>query len=195
MLKRLPLALVCLRALLAPAMPILAACRPEPAIFAACLSATVLSDFFDGVIARRLGVATAGLRRLDSIADTIFYLGALAAVWMLHPDVIRGNAVPLAILLVLEAGKYILDFLKFGREASYHMWSSKLWGLVLFLAFFMVLVAGRAVPWVGLAVIVGILSDVEGLLISVLLPVWRHDVPSVVHAWRIRPLSSTAGRR
>jgi phosphatidylglycerophosphate synthase len=186
MLNKVPLALVCLRILLAPVMLALAVYRPEPAGFAACLIAAFLSDFFDGVIARRLGIATPGLRRLDSCADSIFCFSALAAVWMLHPAVIYGYAVPLAILLLLEISRYILDIFKFRREASYHMWSSKLWGLTLFLGFFMLLVMGQSVPWVGVTLVAGIVSDIEGLIISVLLPTWRHDVPSLVHAWKIR---------
>lgn len=78
-LERLPLALVCLRFMLAPVVLLLAAYHPEPAAFAVCLAAAFLSDFLDGVIARRLGVATPGLRRLDSCADTAFCLAALAA--------------------------------------------------------------------------------------------------------------------
>ena len=35
-----------------------------------------LSDIFDGVMARRLGIATATLRRLDSVADAPFYVAA-----------------------------------------------------------------------------------------------------------------------
>lgn len=195
MLHRLPLALVLSRILLlTPAMLLLAYYRPVAWAFAVCLSAAFLSDFFDGVIARRLGVATAGLRRLDSLADTIFCLAAVSAVWWLHPTVIRAYAVPLVILLTLELARYALDLLKFHREASYHMWSSKLWGLSLFLAFFMLLVVGQMVPWVGVAAAIGIVSDTEGLLISLVLPVWRHDVPSLVHAWRIKTHLSADSR-
>lgn len=193
-LNKLPLALVCLRVLLAPVMVALAAYWPASRAFAICLIAAFLSDYFDGVVARRLGVATPGLRRLDSFADTIFCLSALAAVWMLHPTMIQTVALPLTILFALEIGRYILDFFKFHREASYHMWGSKLWGLSLFLAFFMLLGVGQAVPWVAVAVVLGIVSDVEGLCISLVLPVWRHDVPSVVHAWRIKALLSADNR-
>mgnify|MGYP006920663574 CR=1 FL=1 len=39
---------------------------------------------------------------------------------------------------------------------------------------------------VALAIYVGILSDLEGLAISMLLREWQTDVPSFVHALRIR---------
>lgn len=186
--------LVYLRLLLAPVLLILAVYRPAPTAFGVCLALALFSDFFDGVIARRLGVATVGLRRLDSFADTAFCSSAALAVWMLRPEVIRERWLILAILVVLETVRYALDFIKFRREASYHMWSAKLWALVLFLAFFAVLVEGGGGVWVDAAVLLGIGSDLEGIAISLLLPTWQHDVPSLVHAWRIRALSSPDGR-
>lgn len=193
-LRRLPLILVYLRLLLAPVLLLLAAYRPAPTAFGICLALALLSDFFDGVIARRLGVVTAGLRRLDSFADTVFCSSAAIAVWVLHPEVIRERRFILVALVTLEVARYALDLLKFRREASYHMWSAKLWALVLFLAFFMVLVEGDGGLWVDAAILLGIGSDLEGIAISLLLPAWQHDVPSLVHAWRIRTLSSPDGR-
>jgi CDP-diacylglycerol--glycerol-3-phosphate 3-phosphatidyltransferase len=181
-----PLALTGLRVALGPTVIVLALVWPHPGAFGSCLLAAFLSDVFDGVLARKLGVATAMLRRLDSIADTIFYLAALLAVWILHPEVILENLVLLTVLVGLELARYALDFWKFGREASYHMWTAKLWGIALFLGFFSILVMGNEGLPATLAIAVGIIADVEGLLISMLLPSWHHDVPSVAHAWRIR---------
>src|SRR5262245_8786729 len=128
---KLPLALTALRALLAPVVVALPLWWPSHAAFGACLIAAFLSDVFDGVIARHLGIATPGLRRLDSIADTLFYVAAVCAAWHLYPQVIRDHGVALGVLVALELARYAFDLAKFRREASYHMWSSKLWGLVL----------------------------------------------------------------
>ena len=185
-LTRVPLALVYLRFLLAPVMLLLAVYQPLPAAFAVCLVAAFLSDFLDGVIARRLGVATTDLRRLDSCADTVFWLAALAAAWIRYPQVIHEHWLPMLSLLLLEALRNLLDLIKFRREASYHMWSAKLWALTLFLAFVMLLAVGEASPWVSIAIAVGLLSDMEGLLISLVLTRWQHDVPTLAHVWRLR---------
>lgn len=184
--KAIPLSLTALRLILAPLTLALAAYAPSPAGFAVCLIAALLSDIFDGVIARRLGVATPGLRRLDSIADTLFYAACIGALWLLYPRTLAAHAALLLVLLGLELLRYGFDLLKFGREASYHMWSSKLWGLLLFLAFFSLLVLGRDGRLVDAAIVAGIVTDLEGLLISALLPRWRSDVPSMFHAGRIR---------
>lgn len=51
---------------------------------------------------------------------------------------------------------------------------------------------GVSHPFVGITVILGLIAQIEGLLISVALPVWTHDVPTLIHALRIR--NSRAGR-
>lgn len=189
LLRAIPILLIGLRAALAPILLGLALGWPRPEAFAICLALALLSDYFDGVIARRLDIATASLRRLDSAADTLFCLAALGAVWILEPQVLHAHIATLGILLMLELGRHAFDLIKFGREASYHMWSSKLWALALFLAFFMLLVLGEDGPWVMAAIGLGILSDLEGLTISLLLPRWRHDVPTFIHAWRLHTAS------
>ncbi|GAB4061714.1 CDP-alcohol phosphatidyltransferase family protein [Uliginosibacterium sediminicola] len=183
---QLPLLLTALRAALAPLLLWLAWFWPDPAAFAGCLLIAFLSDVFDGVIARRLGVATVALRRLDSIADSVFYVAAMCAVWHLHPAAITEHPYLLGTLLALELARYLFDFIKFRREAAYHMWSSKLWGIGLFAGFLGILAGGNTGWAVWLAALPGILADIEGLAISAILPQWRNDVPSVLHAWRLR---------
>jgi hypothetical protein len=136
-----------------------------------------------------MNVATPNLRRFDSIADSIFYLAALFASWHLHPAVVRANFPALAALASLECSRYVFDLIKFRREASYHMWSSKLWGIFLFVGFFSLLALGRGGLLVSMAIYTGILADIEGFAISTLLPEWRSDVPSLLHALRLRQSS------
>jgi phosphatidylglycerophosphate synthase len=185
-----PLLLTLLRAGLAPVIVLLALVLPSPAAFAACLIAAVLSDYFDGVVARHLGIATPNLRRLDSIADSLFYLSALFAAWWLYPQALAERLGPLAVLIGLEILRYVFDYAKFRREASYHMWSAKLFGVALFLGFFALLVFASDGLLVSLAIYVGIVSDIEGLAISFVLREWRTDVPSIFHALRLRHTAS-----
>ena len=185
-MRHIPLALTTLRALLAPVVVLLALTWPVPWAFAVCLVVAFLSDLFDGIIARRLGVATPGLRRLDSIADSIFYVAALFAAWHLHRSALRDHVAGLGILAALELARYAFDLRKFGKEASYHMWSSKLWGLALFAGFFALLVFGEERVAVPIAIWLGVVADIEGLAISVTLREWRNDVPTIFHARRLR---------
>jgi CDP-diacylglycerol--glycerol-3-phosphate 3-phosphatidyltransferase len=179
-----PITLTCLRGSLAPVVVLLAIAYPSPAAFGACLIVALVSDVLDGVVARRLRVATSNLRRLDSIADTIFYLSIGFASWYLHPTVIADHLVAVVALLALELTRHAFDIVKFGREASYHMWSSRLWGIALFGGSYSLLVLGSDGVAVTAAIYLGIVADVEGLIISIILPEWKNDVPTVVHAWR-----------
>lgn len=186
MLRHTPLALTLLRALLAPVVVLLAITVPSPTAFAICLIVAFLSDVFDGIIARRLGVATPMLRRMDSIADSLFYVAAMFAAWHLHAQIILDHLPSLLALAGLEITRYVVDLVKFRQEASYHMWSSKLWGIFLFLGFFTILVFGKSNVLVDLAIWLGIVADLEGLAISAVLRRPLTDVPSIVHALKRR---------
>jgi CDP-diacylglycerol--glycerol-3-phosphate 3-phosphatidyltransferase len=186
---KIPVGLTLLRAALGPLVLLCALLKPMAAVFGACLVVAFLSDVFDGVIARRLQIATARIRRLDSIADSVFYVSAGIAAFLLYPQAVRQRAAPLAVLVALELLRYAVDYAKFRRETAYHMWSSKAWGLALFAGFLSLLGFGHAGMPVSLAIYAGIVADVEGLLISLVLPHWRHDVPTVLHALRMRRAS------
>ena len=100
---------------------------------------------------------------------------------------VRGAWIPgsLTALRGLELVRCGFDNLKFRREAAYHMWSSKAWGISLFAGFYGLLVHGNAGLLAALPIYVGIAADLEGLVISAILREWRADVPSFVHALRI----------
>jgi CDP-diacylglycerol--glycerol-3-phosphate 3-phosphatidyltransferase len=68
------------------------------------------------------------------------------------------------------------------------MWSSKLWGIFLFVGFFSLLALDTPGLPVTLAIYVGIIADIEGLAISLILPEWKTDVPTFFHALRIRSI-------
>jgi CDP-diacylglycerol--glycerol-3-phosphate 3-phosphatidyltransferase len=151
----------------------------------------LLSDIYDGVLARRLGTETTLLRRADSAADTLFYVCAAWAAWILNPNSVRSVWGILAALLGLELFRYLFDFLKFHREASYHAYSAKTWGLFLSLAVILLLAYNIAGRLLLVALWLGILANIEGLAISMILPVWSHDVRSVVHAFKLRSRGSS----
>jgi len=159
---------------------------PSRAALGLCLSVAFLSDVFDGMLARHLKLATPALRRLDSGADTLFYLAVAWAAWHLYPAALARRAWLLGLLGLLEVARYGLDLWRFGREASYHSWSAKLFGIALFAACFSLLALGRDNFTLTAAIGCGIFADAEGLAISLVLRHWRTDVPTLVHALRLR---------
>jgi len=179
------LALTLLRLALAPVIVALGLTRSGGVAIAILLVIGFLSDVFDGVVARRTGTATPILRRLDSTVDTVFYLGVAVAAWLLHRAEIR-SLLPLIILVIAtELGTNALCWLRFRREASYHAWSARAFGLALFAALLMLFAAGSPALLVP-AIVVGLLSHVENAAITLVLPEWRYDVRSLFVAWQIR---------
>jgi len=61
-----PLCLTGLRALFAPVLVLLAIYAPNRFAFGVCLSVGFVSDIFDGLIARRLNIATPKMCRRSS---------------------------------------------------------------------------------------------------------------------------------
>jgi len=186
------LALTLLRLALAPVVVTLGLTRGSGVAVAILLVIGFLSDVFDGVVARRTGTATPILRRLDSMVDTVFYLGIAVAAWMLH----RAELRPLLPLMLLVTGTEFatnaLCWLRFRREASYHAWSARLFGVVLFAGLLLLFATGSRALIVP-AIVLGLLSHLENAAITFVLPEWRHDVRSLLAAWRIRQAQARAG--
>jgi CDP-diacylglycerol--glycerol-3-phosphate 3-phosphatidyltransferase len=183
--RRAALALTWLRLALAPVLVGIGIGRRAGWTAAVVVVAGFLSDVFDGVVARRHGASTADLRRLDSTVDTIFYLAVAFCAWRLHPDALRPYLTYIVILIGTEVLNYVTAIVRLGREASYHAWTARLFGLVLFIALCILLASGSG-ALLPLAIAAGFVSHAENLAITLVLPEWRHDVPSVLHAWRIR---------
>ncbi len=146
----------------------------------------LVDDIFDGVLARRWGCDTPALRLSDTLADTIFYLGVAAALWIREPDVLRENWVLLANLFVTEGARYGFDIWKFGKGSSYHTYLAKSWGLVMGVAVIGTLSFGGLHWLLTISIVLGIVCNAEGLAMSLLLPRWQNDVKTLAAAWRLR---------
>jgi CDP-diacylglycerol--glycerol-3-phosphate 3-phosphatidyltransferase len=174
------------RAVLGPVLIAGAACSWNGFALAGMVVAALVSDIYDGVLARRWRCDTAGVRLFDSMADTVFYLCTAAALWVSEPQLWRSYGGLLVVLLVMEAVRFAFDFVKFGKPASYHSYLAKMWGLVMAVAVIGVFALDRSNVLVPAALVLGILCNVEGMAMSAMMPVWRKDVKTLVEAWRIR---------
>lgn len=146
----------------------------------------VLSDIFDGVIARRLGVSTASLRSADSWADRWLYVCVALAAWVAHKETILAFQVPLVTVLGLQGLWWIVNLVKYGKPACYHTYSAKLWGISLLVAAIALFGAGYGGITLWIAVLLGCVHTLEEIAMTLVLPTWHHDVLSIVHAIRLR---------
>lgn len=188
------LTLTVIRLLLGPAMVFVAGWDGDGWILSAAVVAATLSDIFDGKVARRFGVATSGLRRFDSMADTVFYIGAGIALWLRHSDILRARLLLIVVFVVMQVGGHLLDLWKFGRDTSYHTWSGRLFGVLLGIATTFIFWSGHGGSWFTLALIAGIVAHLDAFVITMILPEWQHDVHTIRNALRLRRVITMRGR-
>ena len=187
-MKKLPVLLILFRLVLGPVMIFLTYTYADAIrlVLVILLLLGILSDIFDGIIARSARVSSEKLRRMDSQTDLIFWLCAGWCAWLLNPEIITTNKYAIITILVMEGMTYVFSIVKFGKETCTHALLSKLWGITLFIVFVSILGFGYGGVPLALAIILGIISHLDVYLIILLLPRWTHDVPSCYHAWLIR---------
>jgi phosphatidylglycerophosphate synthase len=179
-----PFSLVIFRLVLAPVMLIWAWQTHQSGWFlVTCLWAGMISDIFDGIIARKLGTATNSLRKWDANVDIVFWLAAGICIWMLNGQLLKDHLWFIVVLFVLEPVSDLINFVKFRKSGCAHNWLSKTWGLLL-LVTFTFLLAGKQPLWLfRICLVTGLLSQLDRIIISSLLPGPECDIPSCYHAW------------
>jgi CDP-diacylglycerol---glycerol-3-phosphate 3-phosphatidyltransferase len=178
-IRHLPFSLTSLRLLLGPIALACALAGVTRFIYLPILIAATLSDIFDGILARKFGVATPALRRYDSITDIIYYLFILAVAWILCKPVIAGNLWLIALMLLSEAGCISICFFRFGKFPATHSWLAKFYGLCL-LAGFIALLAFNAGSWVIIALAaVALVTNSEIIAMHLIAKSPPVDVPCI----------------
>ncbi|MCW3159912.1 CDP-alcohol phosphatidyltransferase family protein [Chryseobacterium oryctis] len=187
-MKAIPYLLIAVRFVLAPIILSLAYFKEKNSsvLILSLMYLGLLTDIFDGIIARKVGVSSEKLRRLDSQTDLIFWLSLGFSSYFLNPELIKNEWQGIVLIFVMEAFCYVVSIWKFGKETCTHAFLSKMWGLSLLIAF-TYLIGFQQTGWaLNLAVILGFISHIDVILIILLLPKWQYDVPSSYHAWKIR---------
>ncbi len=184
---KIPFALILLRLLLAPVVVIVAVFYPAHIylIGIACCVA-IVSDVLDGVIARRLGIATEQLRIWDSIIDSVFWLSACWCVWISFPLFVLQYKWLIIVLVSMELLPDIIYLFRFGRMGCAHSYGAKFFSLFIFILFCCLFFANYTGIIFWIATVLGILANTDEILIAILLPSRICDVPSSYHARLIR---------
>ena len=186
-MSRLPVALTLFRLVAGVALLPLVLWRVPAWLLVALLVTGLFSDIADGIIARHLGVATLALRRLDTRADMIFYGCAVAAA-LVYASFPLARLWPwLAAYGLLFVARNLVDYLRYRASPSYHMWSGKLWSVVLFVHLVILFCGAHAFFLLPLAFALYALNAVEGIVASLVLPQPSSDIPTLWHVFARRP--------
>lgn len=190
---RIPWMMAAARVALGPLVAAGARCNWSGTALAAMVAAALISDIYDGILARRWRCDTAAIRLFDSMADTFFYLCTGVALWTARPEVFRSNAKLVAALLAAELLRFAFDFGKFGKPGSYHSWMAKSWGLVLATAVMLTLATRFGHSLLAAALLMGIACNLENLAMSLILREWTRDVLTLRMAWQLRQAGTCGG--
>lgn len=170
-----PNALSVARALAVPVLMVLAL-RGERAAFTWVLIPALLSDVFDGLIARLFALESKLGAILDSVADSLLMFVCVYGIWVFHPEVIREHAWLCGTAVGLWALEDLLALLRYRRLSSFHTYLSKI--VANLLGFFIgwLFLFGFE-PWMlYLAAGSSIVASLEEIVLLWLLPQWRSDV-------------------
>jgi CDP-diacylglycerol--glycerol-3-phosphate 3-phosphatidyltransferase len=179
-----PVALTTLRLLLGPLALACAWFGWPRWLFAPILVIATASDIYDGVLARRFGVATPALRRYDSVTDLTYYLFILAATWLLCRAAIADHWLAVSALVASELATVAISLVRFRTFPATHSWLAKFYGLSLFGVVVALLVFDASGSVIVALAVVGLVTNAE--IIAILC--WSSDapvdVPSIVRMRR-----------
>ncbi|MFN3488257.1 MAG: CDP-alcohol phosphatidyltransferase family protein [Emticicia sp.] len=150
------------------------------------LTIGLLTDIFDGIIARHLKISTQKLRRLDSNIDQIFFLSVIAATYIQCPEFFKSNTTKLIILSGFEGLTYIICFLKFKKEIATHTIGAKIWTLFLFATLIEIILRCQSNIIFDFCFWIGLVTRTEIILIILILKQWTNDVPTFYHSLQLR---------
>jgi CDP-diacylglycerol---glycerol-3-phosphate 3-phosphatidyltransferase len=182
--KRVPALLVIFRFVIAPLLLLDAWDGMTTSFFLAGYILAILSDIFDGIIARLLQVSTAQLRQADSWADIVLFLCLALGTWRVYPQVLMNLRIPLLIAIAAQVFLFSLCLIKYRKLPSYHTYTAKAWGLTILTATIALFGFGYA-PTLWLAIVFCWLNSLEEIIMTLLLPQWQCDVLSLYHTLQL----------
>lgn len=188
MMTKLPITLIYARAVIGLTLILLSIQQIDNYKYIAVLLLVIglLTDIFDGIIARRLHISTPTLRRLDSSVDLVFFVSVAIATYIQCPDFFTTNALKLMILLGFEGLTYLVCFIKFKKEVATHSIGAKVWTLLVFATLIQLILQCQSIILFNICFWVGLLTRLEIIAIILTLKQWTNDVPSIYHSLRLR---------
>jgi len=187
-MKRIPIALIYSRLLIGFIVILLSFSHIKHYSFLAItlLSIGLLTDVFDGIIARQLNISSEKLRRLDSCIDQVFFISVAVATYIQCPDFFKANLVKLIVLGAFEASTYVLSYIKFRKEIATHSIGAKIWTLTIFATLVEIIVHCESMILFEFCFWIGLATRIEILAIVFTLKKWTNDVPTIYHAIKLR---------
>ncbi len=121
-----------------------------------------LTDIFDGFAARKLKAKSKFGAKFDTVSDDLMTVSAVFWIYVLMPEIITENIIPLLILLAFFIIDYITRIIKHKTiELPFHTILDKIGALTSFLFVAHALIFGYSQIFLYLLVIIGSLMAIE----------------------------------
>jgi cardiolipin synthase len=185
MKKVLPNLLSVVRLVLSVLMVVVAGTAGSRRWFLILLGAALVTDAFDGFLARRWRVVSDLGRRLDSWGDYVMTAAAVAGLWLLWPVMVQKEWPWFVTAVVGAFAIVVYGLVRWRRVLGYHTWLAKGMVFVLPISVVVLLTGWSAAPF-HVAVLLQVLCGAEEMVIAFLLPGFSGEMPSLWHALRRR---------
>ena len=137
--------------------------------FTALVIISLVTDAFDGYIARHWHQETDLGTKLDSFADLATYALLLCGMLMFEWPYVYSHKIAFGVMIGFYLASQLLSLARFHRLVTLHLYSSKIMGVVLS-AFFILFFLGARSPVLLYGVLtLSILSNIEEILVLSLL--------------------------
>ncbi|HPT30466.1 MAG TPA: CDP-alcohol phosphatidyltransferase family protein [Prolixibacteraceae bacterium] len=155
--------------------------REDLFVFFICFN--LFTDFLDGWIARKFNLTTEIGSVLDSLADSGTYLLALAGILAFKWNSFQPYIVSFAIFIGFFILSDLLPVFKFGKYASYHIYSAKIGGYIKGIFFIVLFLIDFNLWFYYFMVVTGMLSFSENILITLILREPEANVRGLYWVW------------
>lgn len=149
----------------------------RPDLFKWMIGISFFTDVIDGYFARKFNVASIAGAKLDSIADDLTIVVAMAAVFVFKTEFVKEQSIIFISLFALLIIQTIYALFRYGKISSFHTYSAKI-AAILQGSFFILLffLPEPLYPLFYIAAFVTGVELVEELIITHFLTEWETDV-------------------
>jgi phosphatidylglycerophosphate synthase len=160
--------------------------------FVGLIAGSLLTDAFDGFLARRLNAYSELGRKLDSAADYVTLMAGLAGIALLWPEIVRRELPWVVTGMIAFFAVIVHGFVRLGRAPCYHTWASKTGAVACPVTLVPLLNEWTATPF-HVVIVVLVCTGIEEIAIALLVPHHVGEMPTVWHALRQRRAAPSGG--
>lgn len=141
------------------------------------LPISFLSDALDGFLARKYKAISVVGARLDSIADQLTILAAIAGLFLFKSEFIQHQSVPIFLLLGLYLLQNVMAIIRYRKISSFHTYLAKSAAICQALFFVLLFFTSQFIDELFyITVVLTAVALVEEIILVLILPTWEVNV-------------------